>query len=161
MELFNIKESIRNVISLVRMQLNHSDIEIVTDMQDVFYKGSRSEIKHVLLNIINNAKDAILSHSAKLHATNYIFVGLQEKNGTIRITVKDSGGGIDDAILDKIFDPYFTTKFKKQGSGIGLYMSHEIISKHFLGTIKVSNVSTFYENETYTGAQFEILFQKN
>ena len=160
-ELFNIKESIRNVISLVRMQLNHSDIEIVTDMQDVFYKGSRSEIKHVLLNIINNAKDAILSHSAKLHATNYIFVGLQEKNGTIRITVKDSGGGIDDTILDKIFDPYFTTKFKKQGSGIGLYMSHEIISKHFLGTIKVSNVSTFYENETYTGAQFEILFQKN
>jgi len=160
-ESFNIKDSIKNVLSLVKMQLSHNNIEIISDLQNVYYRGSRSELKHVLLNIINNAKDAIVTHTVKLHALNYIFVGLQEKNGTIRITVKDSGGGIDDAIINKIFDPYFTTKFKKQGSGIGLYMSHEIISKHFLGTIKVSNVSTFYEHETFTGAQFEILFQKN
>ena len=160
-ESFNIKESINSVLSLVKMQLNHHNINLVTDMQDVFYKGSQSELKHVVLNIINNAKDAIVTHTAKLHTVNYVFVGLQEQNDMISITVKDSGGGIDDAIVNKIFDPYFTTTFKKQGSGIGLYMSHEIISKHFSGTIKVSNVSTFYEHKTFTGAQFEILFQKN
>ncbi len=72
------------------------------------------------------------------------------------IEIKDNAGGIEENILDRIFEPYFTTKESKQGTGIGLYMCNEIIVKHLNGRIFVTNESFEYEENKYKGSQFTI-----
>ena len=72
------------------------------------------------------------------------------------LEVKDSAGGVDDSIIDKIFEPYFTTKHKSIGTGIGLYMTHQLITKQLKGKILVKNKSYIYENKKLFGASFQI-----
>ncbi len=72
----------------------------------------------------------------------------------MEISVKDSGGGIADEIMGKIFDPYFTTKHKSLGTGIGLNMSYQIIKEHLRGDIKVQNSEFEFEGNIYKGAEF-------
>jgi signal transduction histidine kinase len=72
------------------------------------------------------------------------------------ISISDSAGGIPEAIIDKLFEPYFTTKHQSQGTGIGLYMSEEIIRKHMRGTITASNTEFEINGNIYTGAKFTI-----
>jgi signal transduction histidine kinase len=72
------------------------------------------------------------------------------------IEIKDNAGGIKEEIIDRIFEPYFTTKHKAQGTGIGLYMSKEIVEKHLDGVLLVSNEKYTYENIDYFGAKFTI-----
>jgi signal transduction histidine kinase len=105
------------------------------------------------MNIINNAKDAI---SLSKNNTKLIFVNIYEKDNNAIISIYDNAGGIENSIIDKIFEPYFTTKHKAQGTGIGLYMSNEIITKHMNGQIIVYNKEFIYENILYKGALFEI-----
>jgi nitrogen fixation/metabolism regulation signal transduction histidine kinase len=78
------------------------------------------------------------------------------QNNMIEINITDNGAGVPKDIINKVFDPYFTTKHQSQGTGIGLYMTHEIIVKHFNGQLYVKNVDFIYENKTYTGARFTI-----
>jgi len=72
------------------------------------------------------------------------------------ISIKDNAGGIKQEHIDKIFEPYFTTKHQSQGTGIGLFMSREIITRHLHGSIKVQNSSFTYQEEKYVGAKFII-----
>ncbi len=72
------------------------------------------------------------------------------------IRINDNAGGIDESIIDRIFEPYFTTKHKSQGTGIGLYMSQEIVSKHMYGEITIKNRYFNYNNKSYTGAQVNV-----
>jgi signal transduction histidine kinase len=104
-----------------------------------------NELKQVLINLVNNAREAIEQHRG-VERWIEIRCGTDERYCTIGI--EDTGGGIDPSIVDKIFDPYFTTKFESQGTGIGLYMAKTIIEKHFLGKLSVYN--------TLKGACFEI-----
>jgi signal transduction histidine kinase/ABC-type nitrate/sulfonate/bicarbonate transport system substrate-binding protein len=104
-----------------------------------------NELKQVLINLVNNAREAIEQHRGHERLIR-IRCSSDEKYCTIFI--EDTGGGISPAIIDKIFDPYFTTKFESQGTGIGLYMAKTIIEKHFLGKLSVYN--------TARGACFEI-----
>ena len=99
----------------------------------------------MILNLINNALDAIISKRMK---EGYILVRLQETF----LSVEDSAGGIDPKVIDRIFEPYFTTKQQGEGTGIGLYMSKIIIEKNMGGALDVRN--------TATGALFEIHFPK-
>ena len=100
--------------------------------------GYPRAFSHVILILLTNAYD-VLKQRAIDKAE--IYIEMTEDNGHLYITVEDNGGGIDDAILVKIFDPYFTTKDKKEGTGIGLYMAKTIIHRIFDGTITVSNSS--------------------
>ncbi|MDD2839447.1 MAG: ATP-binding protein, partial [Sulfuricurvum sp.] len=102
-------------------------------------------LKQVLINLINNAREAIEHHRG---AERWILIRSQSDERYCTISVEDSGGGIPMTIIDKIFDPYFTTKFESQGTGIGLYMAKTIIEKHFLGKLSVYN--------TPKGACFDI-----
>jgi signal transduction histidine kinase/ABC-type nitrate/sulfonate/bicarbonate transport system substrate-binding protein len=104
-----------------------------------------NELKQVLINLVNNAREAIEQHR-KAERSIWIRCILDDRYCTI--SIEDTGGGIDASIIDKIFDPYFTTKFESQGTGIGLYMAKTIIEKHFLGRLSVYNTSN--------GACFEI-----
>lgn len=104
-----------------------------------------NELKQVLINIVNNAREAIEQHKSKKRE---IHVSCVNDKYHCTISIEDSGGGVPHHIIDKIFDPYFTTKFESQGTGIGLYMAKMIIEKHCLGKLSVYN--------TRNGACFEV-----
>jgi signal transduction histidine kinase len=100
---------------------------------------------------LSNAKDALVDSSVY---NKVISIRYYQRNDNIIIDIKDNAGGIEEYIGDKIFDSYFTTK-KDKGTGIGLYMSKEIIDKHFGGKISYENVV----DRDGKGANFRIIFQ--
>jgi len=115
--------------------------------------GYKNQFSQVLLNILNNAKDALI----KSNITNkLIFVNIYKDDKNIIIDIKDNAGGIEDSIIDKVFDPYFTTNHQSQGKGLGLYTSLKIITKLFNGTIEVENDVFKYDENSYKGAKFKI-----
>ena len=95
-----------------------------------------NEFKQVLLNLIKNAEDVLLEKNIKDPVIN---IKSQKRDNKIYFIVSDNGGGIPKEIIDKIFDPYFTTKDKKDGTGLGLYMSRTIIEEHCNGRLSVRN----------------------
>lgn len=108
-------------------------------------------LSQVILNLLSNSKDALVqNHIAEKH----VIISLSLNENNIRIEVKDNGGGIKEEIQEKIFDPYFTTKHQFQGTGLGLYMSNQIVQNHFNGQITVHNITT----EFGMGACFVIEF---
>jgi len=150
---FDIKESLLQDIRLVKPSLESVGIKIVIDVQSCVIDSFKSQLSQVVLNLLSNAKDALLNCE---NEEKYIFIFSQLKNNEVIITVRDSAGGIDEAIMPKIFEPYFTTKHKSQGTGIGLFMTQEIVAKHLKGSINVLNIEYEYEGKHYKGAQFDI-----
>ena len=98
-----------------------------------------NELTTVLVNILINSKEAIIKNQIKLGV-----IKLKEYyiNDTIYFEVSDNGGGINEDIMDKIFEPYFSTKEVQHGVGLGLYMCKTIIEMHFKGSIEVKNHNT-------------------
>jgi C4-dicarboxylate-specific signal transduction histidine kinase len=113
--------------------------------REVVIHGYNNEYLQVLLNIINNAKDALVQRAVKEPR---ISIRIARKDEQSVVTISDNGGGIDDSILPKIFDPYFTTKGPALGTGIGLYMSKMIIEQNMGGSLKARNIAD--------GAEFSI-----
>ncbi|MGE4381710.1 MAG: cache domain-containing protein [Arcobacter sp.] len=152
---FNLKDIFNKAFELLEVQFNLNNIKFVKNLNDVYIFGFENEFLQVIINILNNAKDEF---ERKEIDNKYIFISIEEKNNEVKISIKDNAGGIDEKIMDKIFEPYFTTKFKSQGTGIGLYMSKEIIEKHMKGKILVSNQEFVHEKVSYKGALFEVSF---
>ncbi|HIP12148.1 MAG TPA: PAS domain S-box protein [Arcobacter sp.] len=96
------------------------------------------ELPQVIINIINNAKDILLEN--KIKNPNIILDMIKEENNLI-ISIEDNAGGVPQDIISKIFEPYFTTKHQSQGTGLGLHMSFEIITKSLNGKLYVKNTS--------------------
>jgi signal transduction histidine kinase/ABC-type nitrate/sulfonate/bicarbonate transport system substrate-binding protein len=142
----NIQQLVNEVEALLGPLLARKKITIERQIDpEIEVLVYPNELKQVLINLVNNAREAIEQHR-KGERFIWIRCLLDERYCTIQI--EDTGGGIDASIMDKIFDPYFTTKFESQGTGIGLYMAKTIIEKHFLGRLSVHNTSN--------GACFEI-----
>jgi signal transduction histidine kinase len=125
------------------------------DMDSVHTYGLPNELSQAILNILNNAKDAIVSTKPEKRVVllNVIKKQIDDKD-CIKINIQDSAGGIPKDVMPKIFDPYFTTKHQSQGTGIGLYMTRDIIVKHLDGDKKVSNDDFEIENTKLRGANF-------
>ena len=130
---FDVKEVIEKTINLQRAQLQNRGIELKTDLESVKVKGFKNEFMQVILNLISNARDALEGKEKK-----EIYISSKKVGDDVIVTIKDSGGGIDEKIMDRIFEPYFTTKEEGTGTGLGLYMSKEIIER-MGGTIDVKN----------------------
>jgi C4-dicarboxylate-specific signal transduction histidine kinase len=141
------------VLTIVSSQFTKHNIQIVSNIQKVSAFGIENEMMQTLINILNNSKEAF--ENLKLDRK-YIFIDIIQRKENICIEIKDNANGIKKNIINRIFEPYFTTKFKSQGIGIGLYMCYEIITKHFEGHIKVENCSFSYNDKHYTGAKFTI-----
>ncbi len=108
-----------------------------------------SELTQVILIILQNSIDNFIEQE---HKQPHIDITIDNKNSDIAyVKIEDNGGGIDDKIIDKIFDPYFSTKLEKNGTGLGLYMAKLIIEKYHNGKLDVFN--------TKNGACFEIIFK--
>ncbi|OUR71674.1 histidine kinase [Arcobacter sp. 31_11_sub10_T18] len=137
LELFLIQDAVDNAVKIVgsTLSFHNMDIEILID-EDVKINGYKNEYSQAVLNIISNAKDILLEREIK---TPQIKIYL-DKNQKNKLYIEDNAGGIPEDIIDKIFDPYFTTKFE-YGTGIGLYMTKLIIENKMNGTINVTNSS--------------------
>ena len=152
--LFNLRTTLDKVFNLLETQFLSKNIEIIKDINTIDIYGFENELIQVMINLLNNSRDELTKKD--LLDKKLIFVDIKSDENDAIIYIKDNAGGIKKEIMDRIFEPYFTTKHKSQGTGIGLYMSQEIIVKHMKGSIKVSNNNFVYQNKEYTGAFFEI-----
>ncbi|MFY9074885.1 HAMP domain-containing sensor histidine kinase [Malaciobacter mytili] len=150
-EEFSIQKACQEAYFIVESSLKYHGIEVSFDIkEDINVFGYKNEYSQVILNILSNAKDILLERQIENPKIN-----IEIKNGENYAIVKihDNAGGIKENIIDKIFDPYFTTRYKTQGTGIGLYMSKNIIERNMNGYINVKNVDN--------GALFTIKVAKN
>lgn len=135
---FNPIQPIEEVFSLLGEQLRYANITYHLHKQcDQEIFGVINEFKQVILNIVNNAQDAIKSKQDQIGGN--IDVTVRCDTHHLYIGISDTGGGVPSSIVERIFDPYFTTKLHNKGTGIGLYMSKVIIEQHFEGSLTVSN----------------------
>ena len=152
--IFNIKDSFEKVFKLINAQFKNHEITIINDIEDVNIHGLENEFIQALINILNNAKDALIEKkSLKL-----ILITAQKQEDSLLISIVDNGGGIDENILNKVCEPYFTTKHQSKGTGIGLYMTEEIITKHMNGKFLIKNKEFEFKNESYKGVEVIIQF---
>ena len=143
---FKMRAAVLNTLSLLEgsLQTPKIYIEIVEkDDPDIF--GYQNEFAQVILNIITNARDALIE---KETVDPRVTITISSEDGNSVITIADNAGGIPEEIIDKIFDPYFTTKGPQRGTGVGLYMSKTIIESNMGGRLSVRNLSN--------GAEFRI-----
>ena len=131
-----IESIVKEIKSIVSTQIENKkiDFEILIDSSHGRIEVA-SSISQVVLNLINNAKDSFDADSKDKE----IKVLFRSSDYGLEIECYDNGNGISDEIKDKIFDPYFTTKEKTQGTGIGLHMSKEIVQKLFNGHISLNS----------------------
>ncbi len=144
---FLLNEAISKTLKLFNSRDTKSFIEINNELDEIRIVGNQNRLIQVLLNLLTNAKDSVDNCEDKRDCI--IKINLKKDNKYIIIQVQDNGDGIPEELLDRIFEPYFTTKFKSQGTGIGLYMSKVIIEENMKGSLIAKN--------TLLGAMFEIL----
>lgn len=153
LEIFRVDKAIEEAISLSNIKINNQEIMFLFNFDEIEINGIKNEFIQVILNILNNAKDALIQN---IKIEKYIFIDLYSKNKNVFIKIKDNAGGIPNNIINRIFEPYFTTKHQSKGTGIGLYMSEEIIKNHMNGSLSVVNEVYEYEGIEYKGANFLI-----
>jgi signal transduction histidine kinase len=139
-EVFSYAKAYESTMTMVGSSIANNIIKVTEYIDNsVCVNGFSSEFSQVILNILNNAKDALVENKAQ---DREIVVRIYKENEYAYFMIEDNAGGIQNEILGKIFDPYFTTKEEGKGTGIGLYMSKTIIENNMHGTLKVEN-STF------------------
>ncbi len=155
-EEFCIKHTFDKTYKLIKSQFISNNIEIVSNIKPINIYTFENELLQVLLNIIKNAKDELIKKDYK----RLLFIDVLEFEDELIIKIKDNAGGIKTKNIYKIFDAYFSTKKEQDGTGIGLYMSKEIVEKSLNGNIQVTNETYKFKNQTYKGALFTISFPK-
>ena len=152
---FCVNDSILRVLKLLKSSIQNHNIQVETHLNgDLIIHGYPNEFLQVLVNVINNAKDALMTQPVN---TRFMNIKTFIKNKRCVIEVNDNGGGVDESIVSKIFDPYFTTKHKSQGTGIGLYMSHQIVVEHMKGSIYAKNIDFVKDKNNYKGCSLIIV----
>lgn len=140
-ETFNLQKALEEALTMVGAGYANRGIEITLNAppEPVHVTGYRNEYMQVALVLLSNAKDAIRDN--KVHPGEVIIDILPPNapGGWTRLAVRDNGGGIPEAILTRIFDPYFTTKESEGGAGIGLFMAKMIMEEHMEGRIEAAN----------------------
>ena len=131
---FNIKETMESVVSMQSAQLKNHSITLEMSGDEFEYFGLQSEFQQVILNLINNAKDA-LEEKAIENPMIKIIIDKQAR----QILIQDNAGGVPLDIMERIFEPYFTSKEQGKGTGMGLYMSKMIIEENMDGKLFVRN----------------------
>lgn len=147
-ENFHMHKCIEKTLSILKPQLLESKIKMIIEGDDFITNGLQSEFQQVIVNLISNAKDELIEKKIQ---NKKIKIYTQVKNQEGILCIEDNAGGIPENILNKIFEPYFTTKEIGKGTGIGLYISKTIIEDTMNGKLLVSN--------TNTGACFKIIMK--
>ena len=154
--LFKLKNLYEKTYKLISSQFKNNSIKIIKNIEeDAEVFGFENELLQVLINLIKNAKDEL--SNLNNNEEKLLFIDILKQNENVIIKIKDNAGGIDSKIIQKVFEPYFTTKDENEGTGVGLYMSKQIIEA-MQGKLSVSNQEFIYKNKNYKGAEFKIVF---
>lgn len=133
----DIKSIVENSISIISYGLANKNIQLEIDYKDNPQVQTHvNEIKQVILNLIKNAEDILLE---KEIANARILLTIYSDNEYASVDVEDNGGGVAEDVIEKVFDPYFSTKKAKEGTGLGLYMSKTIVEEHCGGKLLLKN----------------------
>ena len=138
-ESFDVVQACKKASSILKSSLKYHNIDFQCDFnkeKEVY--GYPNEFSQAFLNILSNAKDVLIQREIK---SPFIKVTISSGNKYVLIKVEDNGGGIEEKNLHRIFEPYFTTKHAKQGTGIGLYMSKMIIEDNMQGVLNAENLN--------------------
>jgi len=142
-----VQSIVKDALDVIGKSLENNNIEVILDFDDTpKIKTYSRELMQVFINIIKNAKEILMEKDIN---NKVIKISLNMLEDSLLISISDNAGGIETGIMEKIFDPYFSTKGEKNGTGLGLYMSKTIVEKHLQGKIGVKNQDN--------GACFEIL----
>jgi PAS domain S-box-containing protein len=150
-KIFDLHLNLLSSIKIAEHSFSQDSITLTKEFfhEKIIIKGYPRELNQVVLNILNNAKDALKENEIK---SPIVKIETQSDDENVNIYISDNAGGIPEKIIDKVFDPYFTTKHESIGTGIGLSMSKNIIDNHFNGLLSVSN--------NKEGAVFRIMIPK-
>ncbi|WP_368029605.1 ATP-binding protein [Arcobacter sp. s6] len=147
---------LEKTLKLISSRLKDKNIEIILNTENIEIETYENELVQIYINIINNAIDAF-ENFKNLDSKKYIFIENKKVDTFLEIEIKDNAGGIDDEIINKIFEPYFTTKDETQGTGLGLFMCNELVTKHLKGNIQAINTTYTYLDKKYKGTIFKIV----
>ena len=159
----NILEIVQDTINIVEYSYQDNFIEIENNLDDLKNKSFDSliykcELSQVFLNILNNAKDVLIHRDIDERR---IIINYEVEDKYNIVKIYDNAGGIQEDLKQKIFDPYFTTKHKSIGTGIGLYICKKIVEKNLRGYISVKNLEKVIEGKKYLGCEFTVKIPKN
>ncbi len=146
-EPFSLKETVTYSVKLIKAYYAKAGIKIlITCKKDSVVQGYPNEFSQVIMNLLSNAKDVFEERQVE---ERYIEIVISQEAHNAVILVIDNGGGINEEVQDRMFEPYFTTKHKSSGTGIGLYMSKQIIEKQMKGSICGTNGAYTFSNGKY------------
>jgi len=147
--LFYFKNTIDSIMNIMGTQLANHNIEIKLKIEDesLSIEGHEDLLEQVIINILSNARDAFEDIEVEKR---FIKINIDSKDDIAIITIEDNAGGIPKEIADKVFNPYFTTKEQGRGTGLGLYMSKDIMRKSFNGDLKLELIDG--------GSRFVLIF---
>ena len=139
--LFDIKDSIIQSLKIVNASLEKHSMKLEITAEKIEINSYENEFEQVIVNIINNAIDAKIIKSKTVKFNAEIKININKENNKILISIFNNCGNIDEQIIERIFEPYFSTKFEDQGTGIGLYMTKIIVEKNMQGKIEAKNLA--------------------
>jgi PAS domain S-box-containing protein len=148
----NLKLIISNTLQILKSSLDNNFIKVNHNLEEIKsfeIETIPSELQEAIINIINNSKDAITENKIK---DGLISINIKIQEDKIFIAIEDNGGGIPNKIIRRVFEPYFTTKYKSQGTGLGLHMVYRVITESLNGSISVEN--------SLNGAMFTIILPR-
>ena len=154
-KIFTLKDSVDRTMSLLSASFKTHNIDVIETIESIEIVSLENEFTQSILNIIKNAKDVLITLDKNYRRL--IFINIHKGKSTVIIEIIDNGGGIPENIIGKVFEPYYTTKHQSQGTGIGLYMTETIITKHLHGQVDFKNIEYKYEGIQYIGAKFTII----
>ena len=154
MNKFYVSQLIKKSKDLIKSRFDKFNIKVIEHIDDIEILSYQNELFQVILNLFSNSIDVLSSSQIE---NKIIYIKIYHDENNLYIEFLDNGGGIKDEFINRVFEPYFTTKHKSQGTGIGLYMSLQIVTKHLNGEISVKNDTFIHNNIKYFGAKFTIL----
>jgi len=138
-KIFLIKDSISRSSKIVASIFERNNIELKIIGEDIKIESYENEFEQVIVNILNNASDAAIVKSKKEKFKAIVKVNVYKNEDQINISLWNNCGNVEQDVIDRMFEPYFTTKFENQGTGIGLYMTKVIVEKNMIGKVEAFN----------------------
>lgn len=155
-EEFEYETLIESFLRLTENITEENGIKIILNIDDnLKSKGYPNQLLQCFINFLNNSKDAFINNDIKLNER-FIFISLYPNRNGVILEFKDTAGGIDENIILKVFEPYFTTKHQSLGTGLGLSSSYNFIKKSMKGEINLENEEFYFNDKKYSGVKITV-----
>ena len=153
-KVFDLENAIEDFLNLVSALITNDHINIILNLEkDIKINGYENELIQCFINIFNNARTALNERKIE---EKLIFISTSIEDNKAIITIKDNAQGISEEIMNKLFEPYITTKHQSQGIGLGLYITYNLIVDKMNGAIDIVNTVFTYNNKKYNGVEVTI-----